>query len=168
IAERGEAAGEMILQTHDGERVWQYSNRLVSDDDGSAYVVGHAIDVTERRRLEELLRERALTDSLTGVANRAMFDDRLAQAVARASRQERSNVVDPLALVLLDLDDFKQTNVTLGHLVGDAMLREVASRLHGVLRKSDTVARLGGDEFAVILPSVGSRERAEAVLRKLQ
>jgi diguanylate cyclase (GGDEF)-like protein/PAS domain S-box-containing protein len=169
IAERGQAVGEMHIQTHDGERVWQYSNRLMRDGDGSAYVVGHALDVTERRRLEELLRERALTDSLTGVANRAMFDDRLAQAVARAARQERtSGSGEQLALVLLDLDDFKRTNDTLGHLVGDGMLREVATRLRRVLRKSDTVARLGGDEFAVILTSVGSRQRAEGVLNKLQ
>jgi diguanylate cyclase (GGDEF)-like protein/PAS domain S-box-containing protein len=168
IAERGEAAGEMRIQTPDGERVWQYSNRLVADGDEAPYVVGHAIDVTERRRLEELMRERALTDSLTGVANRAMFDDRLAQAVARAARQERTTgSVEPLALVVLDLDDFKRTNDTLGHLVGDALLREVATRLSRGIRRSDTVARLGGDEFAVILTSVGSRQRAEGVLAKL-
>lgn len=101
----------------------------------------------EARRLAEEMEHRALHDTLTGLPNRALFLDRLEQALAIAER-ERST----FALLFLDLDRFKHVNDRLGHLVGDQLLRQVAVRLRGALRQSDTLARLYGDEFAAILP----------------
>ncbi len=128
-------------------------------------------DITERKRDEEELRrardsvevanrelQRALereqaaarTDALTGLPNRTLFQDRLQQAVASAARESGRRV----AVLLMDLDNFKEINDTLGHPAGDQVLMQIARRLEGVLRDEDTITRLGGDEFAVLLPSV--------------
>jgi diguanylate cyclase (GGDEF)-like protein len=101
----------------------------------------------ENTRLVDQLRQQALHDSLTGLPNRALFRDRLAQALQRRARISD----DRSAVLFLDLDDFKDVNDGLGHAVGDALLRVVAERLRSTLRGSDTAARLGGDEFAVLI-----------------
>jgi diguanylate cyclase (GGDEF)-like protein/PAS domain S-box-containing protein len=116
------------------------------DDRHVRSVVLNARDVTERVELEDQLTRQAFYDSLTGLANRALFRDRLDQAITRS---ERSN--EPLAVLLVDLDGFKQVNDTLGHDAGDQFLKEVADRFASTTRSSDTLARLGGDEFAVLL-----------------
>ncbi len=103
-------------------------------------------DVTERKRLEEELKHQAFHDALSGLANRPLFRDRLEHALARAARSLTS-----LAVLFLDLDDFKLVNDSLGHAVGDELLVAVAGRLLGSLRSGDTAARFGGDEFAVLL-----------------
>jgi diguanylate cyclase (GGDEF)-like protein len=103
-------------------------------------------DVTDRRELEEQLTYQALHDPLTGLANRTLFQDRAAHALASAGRDGRS-----CAVLLIDLDNFKPVNDGLGHAAGDQLLRIVADRLRAVARETDTVARLGGDEFAVLL-----------------
>jgi diguanylate cyclase (GGDEF)-like protein/PAS domain S-box-containing protein len=103
-------------------------------------------DVTERVTLEEHLRHQALHDPLTGLGNRALFQDRVAHALARA---ERTN--DEVAVIFLDLDNFKEINDSLGHAAGDAVLVHTANRLRTCLRDSDTAARFGGDEFALLL-----------------
>src|SRR5919202_4533908 len=103
-------------------------------------------DVTDRRRLQEQLTHQAFHDSLTGLPNRALFGDRLQQALARARRDAA-----PVAVAMIDLDDFKSVNDSMGHAAGDDLLRGVAERLSGALRDSDTVARFGGDEFALIV-----------------
>ena len=103
-------------------------------------------DVTDQRRLEAELQERAFHDSLTRVGNRALLSDRFALAQGVRSREAR-----PLALMILDLDGFKATNDVFGHGVGDDVLRAVATRLRAAVRPQDTVARLGGDEFAVLI-----------------
>jgi diguanylate cyclase len=118
-------------------------------------------DVTERRRMEAALEHRALHDPLTDLANRSLFFDRLRQAL-HAARRDASQV----ALVMLDVDGFKAINDSLGHATGDAVLREVGSRLRLGLRATDSAARLGGDEFAWILPRVSSRRSVEAMVRK--
>ncbi|MEJ2107579.1 MAG: EAL domain-containing protein [Acidiferrobacteraceae bacterium] len=121
-------------------------------------------DATASKLTRERLHELATTDSLTGLPNRTLFHDRLKQAVARASRKGSGQV----ALLLLDLDHFKEINDTLGHPAGDEVLIAVASRLRSVLRESDTLARFGGDEFTVVLgdtPDV--RKTAQAVAQKI-
>ncbi len=119
-------------------------------------------DITDRKTLEDELRRRAFHDALTGLANRALFEDRLAQALARARRQDQ-----PVAVLFLDLDDFKTINDSLGHSSGDELLRAVASRIADVARITDTAARLGGDEFAVLLELTDDKKDAERVARRL-
>lgn len=118
-------------------------------------------DVTERRRMEAALEHRALHDPLTDLANRSLFFDRLRQAIHAARRDGTQ-----LALVMLDVDGFKAINDTRGHSTGDAVLKEVASRLQLGLRATDSAARLGGDEFAWILPRVRSRRSVDSMVRK--
>ena len=117
-------------------------------------------DVTEQTRLAEQLSHQAFHDSLTGLANRALFGDRLDHALARR-RQDT-----PCAVLFLDLDDFKEVNDAHGHSVGDLLLVAATDRIRGALRPGDTAARLGGDEFAVLLEDT-TRETAEAVARRL-
>jgi diguanylate cyclase (GGDEF)-like protein/PAS domain S-box-containing protein len=112
-------------------------------------------DITERRRQQEMLEHQALHDALTRLPNRLLFDNRLEHAIAAAERGG-----EPLAVLLIDLDRFKEVNDTLGHHAGDQLLRDVAARLCEAVRKGDTVARLGGDEFAVLFPAVGSEALA--------
>jgi diguanylate cyclase (GGDEF)-like protein/PAS domain S-box-containing protein len=119
-------------------------------------------DVSERKQLERALTRQAFTDQLTGLPNRALLHDRAQQALRLAGRQGLT-----AALLLLDLDRFKEVNDTLGHHHGDLLLQQVAERLHGSLRGSDTVARLGGDEFAVLLPQITSVQEATVVAEKL-
>jgi diguanylate cyclase (GGDEF)-like protein len=111
----------------------------------------------------EKLQHAATHDALTGLPNRSLLADRLQQALAQAHRQQSQ-----FAVLVLDLDRFKAINDSLGHLVGDDMLREVATRLLAQLRKSDTLARLGGDEFVVILHDFESRGDVELLLAKIQ
>jgi diguanylate cyclase (GGDEF)-like protein len=119
-------------------------------------------DVTERRRLERDLRSLAYTDPVTGLANRALFYDRLNQALTRASRHGTA-----LGVLFLDLDRFKIINDSLGHEIGDLMLAAVGHRLRHVLRGEDTLARLGGDEFAILLPDITSAHDTARVADKI-
>ncbi len=119
-------------------------------------------DITEHKLAEERIQRVAHHDSLTGLPNRLLFDDRLNQAISLAKRNARQ-----FALLYLDLDKFKPVNDTLGHTAGDELLKAVASRIRHQVRESDTVARVGGDEFIVILPDIGGREEAETVARKI-
>ena len=137
---------------------------------GRAAALVLAQDITERQRMEEELRHQALHDALTGLPNRALLQDRLNQALRTASRLPSRGTPGPLALLLLDLDRFKEVNDTLGHHRGDLLLRHVAERLCATLRDSDTVARLGGDEFAVLLPATdhtGAHAAAEKIAAAL-
>ena len=119
----------------------------------------HMLEGIASREKENL--RLAFEDHLTGLPNRAMFYDRLTQALMLAKRHGQ-----PVGVMMLDLDRFKYVNDTLGHPVGDLVLKEVALRLRGLLRESDTVARLGGDEFAILLPS-GDPERTATVAHKV-
>jgi len=115
-------------------------------------------DVTERVQVEDELRHQALHDALTGLPNRALLHTYLRQALA-AARRDRA----PLALLLLDLDHFKEVNDTFGHHYGDVLLQQVSGRLTGALRTADMVARLGGDEFAVLLPDTDQESAAHVI-----
>jgi diguanylate cyclase (GGDEF)-like protein len=115
------------------------------------------------RRQAELNQHQALHDALTDLPNRTLFHDRVQQALTSARREHV-----PAAVMIMDLDRFKEVNDTLGHASGDELLKQVGVRLSRTLRESDTVARLGGDEFGVLLPKVLDAEAAVAVARKLR
>jgi diguanylate cyclase (GGDEF)-like protein/PAS domain S-box-containing protein len=131
----------------------QYTDLL--DDEHVCGIVLNARDISERRQFEEQLAHQAFHDTVTGLANRALFAERVRHASARALRDGGG-----IGVVFLDLDDFKTVNDSLGHAAGDDVLVEFAKRLEGVIRGSDTAARFGGDEFAVLLESVASADEA--------
>ncbi|CAI8738328.1 diguanylate cyclase [Methylocaldum szegediense] len=116
----------------------------------------------ERSRVEDRIQRLAFYDPLTGLPNRALLMDRAAQALALSARDNKET-----SLLFLDLDRFKMVNDSLGHHVGDGLLRSIAGRLRSCLRESDTVSRLGGDEFVVLLPETGSEEAAQTAERIL-
>lgn len=116
----------------------------------------------ERKRTEERLTYLAQYDHLTGLVNRSLFRDRLIQAMARSKRLQQ-----PLGLMLLDLDRFKAVNDTLGHDIGDELLKAVSERLKSCVREVDTVARMGGDEFTIILEGVPSEASIVVVAKRI-
>jgi diguanylate cyclase (GGDEF)-like protein len=118
--------------------------------------------LTEARKLQEQLTFRAENDFLTNLPNRALFYDRLETAMARSRRSRNL-----MALLYMDIDHFKEINDTLGHMIGDDVLRQFSRRLSQSVRASDTAARLGGDEFTLILENLSSPEAAEAVVAKI-
>ncbi|MGI8575210.1 MAG: diguanylate cyclase domain-containing protein [Egibacteraceae bacterium] len=124
-------------------------------------------EITERKALEDELSHQAFHDALTGLANRALFLNRVEHAVRRRDRASR-----PLGVIFCDIDDFKLVNDSLGHAAGDELLLEVSRRLVGIMRDGDTAARLGGDEFALLLEDVGGqdglRTAGERILETLQ
>ena len=119
-------------------------------------------DISQRKREQERVQHQAHYDALTGIPNRSLFYDRLAQGIVLARRERYE-----LALLYLDLDRFKAVNDTLGHEAGDEVLKIAANRIRRLLRESDTVARIGGDEFTVILPRIASRKDAAEVATKI-
>ena len=132
------------------------------DDPNVAGVVVTARDVTERRVLEEQLAHQAFHDSLTGLANRLLFRDRVEHALELTRRRDRM-----VAVLFIDLDDFKTVNDSLGHAAGDDLLIAVARRLLACLRPEDTCARLGGDEFAVMVENIAEPDAAVLVARRI-
>ncbi len=129
----------------DGTWRWLEWAASADEDDGLIYAV--ARDVSDRKTHEDRLAHLSRHDALTGLVNRTQFHEELARTIARAARYDSS-----AAVLLLDLDGFKEVNDTLGHQAGDAVLRDAAARLTALLRTTDVVGRLGGDEFTVLLP----------------
>ena len=163
----------------DGLRVWrresvnvradgeefpvQLSSITVRSAEGKCLgIVTACEDITRRKEVEERIQRLAHYDPLTGLPNRLMFHDRLQQTLALAEREQRQ-----VGLLFLDLDNFKDTNDTLGHDFGDRLLRDVAWRLAGCMRDCDTLARLGGDEFVVLLTSIVDQEGAATAARRI-
>ncbi len=142
---------EVRFRRKNGDLVWAMLNMsLVADEPGSGeFLEATMVDITQRKLAEERVRSLAYYDALTGLANRTLLLDRLSKALASARRQKRK-----VALLFLDIDRFKVINDSLGHSVGDLLLKEVAERLKRVIRDPDTAARLGGDEFLVLLTDV--------------
>ncbi len=147
----------------DGREVWvSVHATLVRDADGNpSHILGQIQDITDRRRYEDRLQHLVDHDSLTGLFNRRRFGQELERHVAHTARYGAVG-----ALLVLDLDDFKSVNDTLGHHAGDELIIAVAALLRARLRETDVVARLGGDEFAILLPA-GTVDEAEAVAGKL-
>ncbi|MEM9553801.1 MAG: EAL domain-containing protein [Acidobacteriota bacterium] len=156
---------EHRIRGRDGSYRWvQVRGLAVRDAGGRATrMAGSQRDVTERRRVEDQLRHAALRDDLTGLANRALFMDRLENALERARRAPNG-----FAVVFLDLDRFKSVNDSLGHVAGDALLRALGDRLRRCLRPGDTVARLGGDEFALLLDDIENQAAVEVVAGRIR
>lgn len=159
---------EETINTRDGTRILHTQKLALYDTSGGAeYILGISVDITERKQAEERISELAFYDQLTGLPNRILLQDRLKQAMNSAHRTGTFG-----AVVMIDLDNFKTLNDTLGHDMGDMLLRQVAQRLSSVLRDGDTVARLGGDEFVVVLAGLSMSEReaanvAETVTEKM-
>ncbi|MGD9610643.1 MAG: EAL domain-containing protein [Desulfovibrionaceae bacterium] len=120
-------------------------------------------DISERKAFEEQITHQAFHDALTGLPNRSLFADRLDRALTRAKRRGDAQY----AVLMIDLDKFKGINDTLGHMAGDALLKEVARRLSSCVRSMDTVARLGGDEFAIILEELRAKKEVMAVVERI-
>jgi diguanylate cyclase (GGDEF)-like protein len=164
-------AGDEVVDTVKIARTW-LEVRLVPQRDEQGNIVGAigvGTNVTDRRKIEQELldsqeqyRTLAYHDALTGLPNRALFGDRLEQALHRATRDQRA-----VAVLFLDLDHFKVVNDSLGHHVGDDLLVQVASRINTCLRAEDTAARLGGDELAVLIGDVEDEADAQRVARRL-
>ena len=158
-----EAHGELRFRHKSGRWVWLegFSQNLLHESSVAAIVVNYR-DVSQRKATEKQLEYRAHYDSLTGLPNRLLFRDRLVNSLAHARRNRVG-----LAVMYLDLDHFKLVNDGLGHSFGDALLADVAQRLEGALRASDTISRVGGDEFSILLPEVTSTEAVAGVARKI-
>jgi diguanylate cyclase (GGDEF)-like protein/PAS domain S-box-containing protein len=144
--------------------VWvQLSVSIFRDEEHAPqYFIAQIEDITARKHQYDEVTQEAYFDALTGLPNRRMLLSRLHQVHARLPQAKQS-----AALLFLDIDHFKQINDTLGHDVGDVILKEVSTRLQGCLRQSDTVSRLGGDEFVMLLPELTQRDDAEHVAQKI-
>lgn len=144
---------EQPLQRHNGSLRWVLSNvRLVTQmDNSTSFIEGGLVDITDRKAAQDQVQFLAYYDSLTGLPNRSLLKDRLAQALAAARRHK-----EKVAILFLDLDRFKDINDSLGHSFGDLLLKEVSHRLRALSREEDTISRVGGDEFLVVLTSVQS------------
>ncbi|RZL04361.1 MAG: diguanylate cyclase [Rubrivivax sp.] len=156
---------EHRVRTSDGQWLWILSRGRVVDRDPRGRALrlsGTNADISEQKALEAQLQRMAELDALTGLPNRSLFNDRLQGALTRGRRESA-----PMALLLLDIDYFKQINDSLGHDAGDAVLQEFARRLLESVRLTDTVARLGGDEFTIILEKLHSPSEAEMIAGKI-
>jgi diguanylate cyclase (GGDEF)-like protein len=145
--------------------LWSNINAVLEEDGTVLHYISVQTDVTQLHEVQVALARQASYDSLTGLPNRTLFNDRMAQLSAMSLRHKKS-----FGLLFVDLDRFKEVNDSLGHQVGDTLLREVAKRLQSGVRQEDTVARMGGDEFVVLLPGIdvaGARAVAAKLLESL-
>lgn len=152
--------GRLVAHRKDGTTfpVSRERDRVMMD--GEVLYIDTVIDITRQRMTEEHLTSLAYHDLLTGLPNRLLFDDRLHLELTHAQRNSQ-----PLAVLFLDLDNFKPINDTYGHGVGDLLLQEVTARLKHCLRDVDTVSRRGGDEFTIILSEIGTHENCERITK---
>lgn len=154
---------EYRIQTKQGEIIWvKDAADVVREHGENLYLQGVLFDISERKETEQAMVKLAHFDQLTGVANRALFRDRLKQSIVQAKRNDKQ-----LAVLFLDLDGFKAVNDTLGHKAGDMLLAEAARRLTSHVREVDTVARMGGDEFTIILGEIHCQDDVHIVAKKI-
>ena len=156
---------ECVVTSKDGSRKnVEVSASLIKDSEGTSIGFrGIMRDVTERKKVEEMVAYMAFHDPLTGLPNRRLFEDRLYIALEFTKRNKKK-----LALILMDMDGFKEINDTLGHQTGDKLLGAVSTRINELVRRSDTLARMGGDEFMLLLlPEINKSEDVIAVADKI-
>jgi len=148
----------------DGREGWVLTSKIPLKNRRGEIIgtMGISHNITDRKQAELRIRYMALHDTLTGLPNRVLLEDRLAQAIAPAARNQKS-----VAVLMLDLDRFKNVNDSFGHYAGDRLLEEVSVRIQATLRDSDIVARLGGDEFVIVMPFVNSTLDIEIVAQKV-
>ncbi|MEI7843350.1 MAG: diguanylate cyclase [Gallionellaceae bacterium] len=154
---------ELQVSNQHSKTTWTLASYMRLDFQGEPAVLGWFYDISDRKAMEEQVQHLAHFDALTDLPNRTLFTDRLHQALAVAKRDKTH-----LALMFIDLDKFKPVNDTLGHDVGDQLLKGVALRIKTCLRESDTVARIGGDEFVVLLSVIESASDAIGVAEKIR
>jgi len=141
---------------------WLTINAIINNDGSIQRYIALFSDITDKKRSEEVIWKQANYDKVTNLPNRNMFHDRLEQEIRKSDRAN-----EPLALLLIDLDQFKEVNDTLGHDVGDLLLQKVGMRIRDCVRSTDTVARLGGDEFTIILTDLPSLSKVEVIAQKI-
>ncbi|MBF0458378.1 MAG: EAL domain-containing protein [Nitrospirae bacterium] len=164
ITAGGEFRADMCNKKKDGTLFWEFlSIAPIKDTMGKiTHFIAVKIDDTERKHAEERLKQLAHFDMLTGLPNRSLYEDRLKQTLLQARRASFN-----FAVMFLDLDKFKLVNDTLGHHMGDLLLKEVAVRLRASVRESDTVARMGGDEFQILLTKINKSADAASIAEKI-
>lgn len=153
---------ELLLNRKDGGQFWASVSSKMLNHQQDQSIISSVIDLSERKSHEQKLFKQANYDSLTMLPNRSMAFERLNQAIRKAKRHQQQVV-----LMMLDLDNFKTINDSLGHSFGDRLLQKIAEKLLTCVDSSDTVARLGGDEFTIVLPSITHIENAEAVAKNV-
>lgn len=160
----GTWAGETVWRSRDGEEIASWQSIMAHRDPTGKieYWTTIARDIRERKQMEQQLSQQATHDALTGLPNRLLMRDRLQQAIASAKRDGKL-----MAVIFVDLDNFKRINDTLGHTYGDLVLVESASRLRDSLRSADTLARQGGDEFIVLLPGLNTMSDVIGIVEKM-
>ena len=161
---KGVFRGESNRQTKSGD-ILPIAIQISPIRDGNDHLTGYVsvlTDMTEKKKVEQIIWQQANFDALTRLPNRHMFHDRLEREIKKANRTNTR-----VALIFLDLDHFKEINDTLGHDMGDVLLKEVACRLVGCIRQTDTVSRLGGDEFTIILGDLVANEVVEHIMQDI-
>src|SRR5215212_5478143 len=158
-----EAQGELRFRHGNGSWIWLegFAQNMLADASVGAVVLNYR-DVTQRKAAEKQLEYQAYYDALTALPNRLLFRDRVVNSLAQSRRHRRG-----LAIMYLDLDHFKLVNDGLGHSFGDLLLGDVARRLQGCVRASDTISRIGGDEFSILLTEVGTTDAVAGIARKI-
>ncbi len=164
ILAREDHAAEFRMKNAKGCWIWieAYAKLVLDEDDQVLRLQMVGRDVTERKRLEEKLSNMAFYDSLTGIPNRRLFQERLIQTIKEADRYERK-----FALLYMDIDKFKQINDTLGHDAGDELLKQFSIRVQNCLRDSDILARQGGDEFTILLTEIKEEKDAVSIAERI-
>ena len=164
VEQSGKWEGEIWIRHKDSTAIpaWASIGRTLGSELSSVQIVAVFNDMTERKNAEGVIARQATYDMLTGIPNRALFIDRLSQETLRAERSGRG-----VALIFIDLDEFKKVNDTLGHAAGDEVLQIAADRITRSIRNVDTAARVGGDEFAVIAPKLQDVVDAEPIAQRI-